>query len=75
MKYNCLSCLSPGEYGEILFIRCESTIKRRLEDLGFIEGTRVCCLQKSPLGDPVAFGVRGAVIALREEESKNIFIK
>ena len=75
MKRYRLSCLLPGECGEIVSVECENGIKRRLYDLGLIEGTVVQCLQKSPLGDPIAFGIRGAVIALREEESSNIFIK
>ncbi len=44
-------------------------IRRRLLDLGMIPGTRVECLQKSPAGDPAAYLIRGAVIALRCEDS------
>ena len=50
----------------------EGTMRRRLHDIGLTPGTRVKCLQKSPLGDPVAFLIRGAVIALREEDSSGI---
>lgn len=41
-------------------------------DLGFTEGTVVSVIRKSPLGDPTAYGVRGAVIALRKEEAAHI---
>ncbi|WP_337399160.1 FeoA family protein [Congzhengia sp.] len=75
MKGSCLSVLRPGEYGVVSSLSGENGIKRRLQDLGLVEGTKVLCLQRSPLGDPTAFSIRGAVIALREEDSSNIFIK
>ena len=46
----------------------------RLRDIGLIPGTAVSCVAKSPLGDPVAFFIRGAVIALRSEELSNIYV-
>ena len=45
------------------------------QDMGLIEGTSVECVGKSPLGDPAAYLVRGAVIALRSQESDRIFIR
>ncbi len=50
-------------------------IKRRLLDIGVVENTSVECVEVSPLGDPKAFLIRGAVIALRRDDCKNIFIK
>ena len=75
MKGSCLSVLNPGECGVVSGLSGENGINRRLQDLGLVEGTKVLCLQRSPLGDPTAFSIRGAVIALREEDSSNIFIK
>lgn len=49
-------------------------VRRRLLDMGLIEGTRVKCLFKSPLGDPIAYRVRGTVVALRKEDSAKIFV-
>lgn len=70
-----LSLLTPGEYGVIESIAQESEIKRRLLDLGFVPGTRVLCVIKSPLGDPTAYFVRGAMIALRCSDSENIILR
>lgn len=70
-----LAALKVGESGKIKKISCEPKMTRRLNDLGFVLGTKIFCLHISPLGDPVAFGVRGAVIALREEDFKNIIIE
>ena len=49
-------------------------MRRRLQDLGLIEGTYIECLQKSPLGDPSAYLIRGAVIAIRSDESRKILV-
>ncbi len=51
------------------------SIRRRLQDLGLVEGTAVQCLQKSPCGDPIAYLIRGAVIAIRSEDSSNILVE
>lgn len=39
---------------------------RRLKDLGLVEGTKVKCVLRSPLGDPYAYKIRGAVVAIRK---------
>jgi len=70
-----LSSLTPGEYGIVESIAQESKIRRRLFDLGLIPGTKVLCVIKSPLGDPTAYFVRGALIALRCSDSKNIVLR
>lgn len=53
----------------------EGSMRRRLQDIGLIEGTSVLCLLKSPSGDPIAYLIRGAVIALREEDSSKILVE
>lgn len=47
-------------------------MRRRLEDLGLVEGTEITCLMASPLGDPRAYQIRGAVIALRREDAARV---
>lgn len=70
-----MSELAPGERALVLDIRAGDGIRRRLQDLGLIYGTDVTCVQKSPLGDPVAYLIRGAVIALRCEDSSCVQIQ
>lgn len=53
-------------------VECEENIKRRILDLGIIKGTKIKPVFKSPLGDPIAYEVRGSLISLREEESRKI---
>lgn len=68
-----LSDLSPGEKMMITAIHINGTMRRRLLDLGFVPGFIVEMIQASPLGDPIAFRVSGTTIALRKEESSQIF--
>ncbi len=49
--------------------------RRRMLDLGLIPGTIIDVVRKSPLGDPVAYNIRGALIALRQEESEQILVR
>lgn len=69
-----LSQLSPGQSGIILALSKNLNIQRRLLDLGFVPGTRIKCLIRSPLGDPTAYLIRGTVIALRREDASKILI-
>lgn len=68
-----LSKFKTGEFVQIEKIQLEGTMKRRLLDLGFIPGATIKVLQRSPLGDPVAYQVSNTTIALRKEESSLIF--
>ncbi len=56
-------------------INCTESIKRRILDLGIIDGTKIKPVLKSPLGDPTAYEVRGMVLSLREEDSQNIEVQ
>lgn len=70
-----LSSLSPGESGTIKKIKPDCSLYRRLLDLGLVPGTDVTCVLKSPFGDPVAYSVRGALIAIRHEDTSNIILR
>ena len=70
-----LSSLKPGECGIVEGILKKSKIRKRLMDLGIVPGTKILCVIKSPLGDPAAYFVRGAVIALRNNDSCDIILK
>ena len=69
-----LSSLHEGDTGTIISMDKCGELKRRLMDLGFIEGTNVSCLYRSPSGNPTAYMVRGTVIALRKDDSARIMI-
>ena len=67
-----LGALKIGEELTVLELNGEESMKERLRDLGITEGTHICCVMISPLGDPKAYSVRGTVIALRREDANNI---
>ncbi|MEJ7710808.1 MAG: FeoA family protein [Pyrinomonadaceae bacterium] len=50
-------------------IRSENADRRRMLDLGILPGAKVENVMSSPLGDPVAYRVRGALVALRREQA------
>lgn len=67
--------LAPGTFGKVKHLNTEGTARRRMLDLGLISGTKVEALRKSPSGDPIAYEIRGAVIALRSEEASKIMVE
>ena len=71
----CLGDLSCGEQGIVTKILAEGIMRRRLQDIGFIVGTKVKCLGYSPFGDPGAYLIRGAIIALRRSDAACVVIR
>jgi len=71
---DCLTNLEPGRCAVVNDLTVTGSMRRRLQDIGLIKGTRVEYVQRSPLGDPVAYLIRGAVIALRSEDSDCVMI-
>ncbi len=70
-----LNFLPLGKKGRVKELISDGIIRRRMLDLGLINDTEVEALQKSPSGDPVAYFIRGAVIALRSEEASKIIVE
>lgn len=67
-----LDQLPVGANATVASLTLTGNKRRRLLDLGFAPGSTVRALQESPWGDPVAYAVQGAVIALRREDAKQI---
>jgi DtxR family Mn-dependent transcriptional regulator len=76
-KFVKLSTLAIGEKGVVLGIskRCRGQQRRRLMDLGVVPGTIIEAEMKSIGGDPVAYRIKGASIALRKKQADRIFLK
>ncbi len=69
-------CKLPiGSLGIIKKITLTGILRRKLLDLGFIKDSIICPVHKSPLGDPIAYQIKGTIIALRNNESGHIHIK
>lgn len=67
--------LSELKIGDEAVITQMPENSRRLLDIGLIKGTTVKCVLKSPLGNPAAYKIRGAVIAIRNEDAKDIEVE
>lgn len=70
-----LSRLPIGTNGKVTALTAKGSVRRRMLDLGFVQGTDVLAVRKSPSGDPIAYKIRGAIIALRQEEASDILIQ
>lgn len=53
-------------------LNCNPKLHRRFLDLGIIPGTKITPVYSSIFNDPTAYEVRGTIIAIRNEDSKNI---
>lgn len=70
-----LNSLAVGERAQVLRLRTHGSMRRRLLDIGLTEGAAVECVGCSPSGDPCAYLIRGAVIAIRSEDSRDVIIE
>ena len=70
-----LDTLAVGEIGYVESIETEGSIRRRFLDIGLTPGCKVECVLMSPSRNPIAYLIRGAIIAIRNEDAKGILIK
>ncbi|NLZ54185.1 MAG: ferrous iron transport protein A [Thermoanaerobacteraceae bacterium] len=70
-----LNFLPLGKTAKVKGLTSNGIIRRRMLDLGLIADTIVEAVQKSPSGDPTAYFIRGAVIALRSEEASKSLVE
>ncbi|MBP1737604.1 MAG: ferrous iron transport protein [Oscillospiraceae bacterium] len=69
-----LNQLPIGKKANVSALTSDGDTRRRMLDLGVINGTEIEALYKSPSGNPVAYFIRGAVIALRSDVSEQIIV-
>ncbi len=70
-----LNQIPIGSVGRVKKLVSDGSIRRRMLDLGLIYDTTVKPLGQSPSGDPTAYEIRGATIALRSEEASQILVE
>lgn len=72
-----LDVLRPGETAEV--VRLAATVqgpsRRRLLDLGVVPGTSIRAEFASAADDPMAYRIRGAMIALRRVQAHEILVR
>ncbi len=74
--FETLASLDIDEVAEVLSIsrNCRGQQRRRILDLGVIPGTVISVAMRSASGDPTAYNIRGATIALRKTQAELIRI-
>lgn len=70
-----LNMVPIGGFALVRELIADGSSRRRMLDLGLIQDTEVESLRRSPSGDPIAYQIRGAVIALRSEEASKILVE
>ena len=77
MLQNCvpLNALRPGQHGTVAQLQLQGPLLQRLLDLGLTEDCPISCRLRAPTGDPSAYGIRGAVIALRSADAAGIRVR
>jgi DtxR family Mn-dependent transcriptional regulator len=72
-----LTALEPGRSAVVhrLEEALQGFTRRRLLDLGLTPGAEIQTEYASFLGDPVAFRVRGSLIALRREQARHVLVR
>ncbi|GJM41062.1 MAG: hypothetical protein DHS20C20_13440 [Ardenticatenaceae bacterium] len=74
---NRLSDVPLGKTAEVLRIspNCRGAERRRFMDLGILPGTEISVEMRSPSGEPTAYRIRDAIIALRSSQANHIYVK
>jgi len=81
-----LASLRKGDRGVVQRVRlddaaavgdvADSTVSRRLIELGFVPGERIHIIEESwPGGDPIAVRVGSSVFALRRREARAVLVE
>ena len=70
-----LHLIPCGRSARVKKLTASGNQRRRMLDLGLVLDTDVESMRKSPSGDPTAYEIRGAVIALRSEEASQILVE
>jgi len=75
MMNTTLDQLEIGKRAIVTQVNSRGMNRRRLMDLGILPDTQVFAELRSPLGDPVAYRIRGALIALRQDQASEVEIE
>lgn len=75
MTTTTLDQLPAGLQARVAAMQLAGAERRRMMDMGILPGAVIEVALENPLGDPTAYRVRGAVIALRREQAQQIQVE
>ncbi len=67
-----LNSLKIGQLATIENVDKKSDLYQRFLDIGIVEGSTIECVLKSPWNNPKAYRIKGAIIAIRNEDATSI---
>lgn len=70
-----LSELESGERGRVVKIGVIGSIRRRLMDMGLVNGSEIEMERVAPLGDPIEIKIKGYDLSLRKEVASRIEVE
>lgn len=75
MKAFTLNDIEVGEQAVVEELKTSGAMRRRLLDIGLSGGAVVECVGRSPMGDPSAYLIHGAVIAIRARDCRGVIVR
>jgi ferrous iron transport protein A len=70
-----LDALTVGQHAVVRGVTGTGALRRRLLELGLVPGAAIQRTGAAPLGEPLTFEVRGAVLALRRAEAARVEVE
>lgn len=70
-----LDQLATGESAVVAGVNGAGLSRRRLLEMGFVQGTPVRLVRRAPLGDPLELDVAGYRLSLRGEVAAHIHVR
>ena len=70
----CINDIEIGGRAAVKGLLAHGTMRRRMLDIGLVNGAEVECVGLSPMGDPRAYLICGAVIAIRRSDGDKVII-
>ena len=70
-----LSTLKEGERGVIAKLGGAGTFRKRLREMGFINGVEVFVEKYAPLRDPIELVLKGYHVSLRVEDAAKVMME
>jgi len=69
-----LAVLMPGSIARVVDVAGSGAFRRRLMDMGFVQGASVQVIRDAPLGNPVEYCIGGTHVTLRKHEAMHILV-
>lgn len=69
-----LSTLAKNQQGIISNVTGDSSFRKRIEEMGFVQGQRINVVKYAPLQDPIEYQLMGYKVSLRKSEADQIEI-